>query len=715
MNQVMVDIFAGIQYSSYVSTASGLVATSSLLGSSYCVTINDFGPAINTSINLPRSLALDTSGNIYITDSLPRLRFINITTNIIITITGGLTGSMFSIENSTASVTKFNSLQGISIDFNGDIYFADNGLYKIIKYNYLTKKLTTYAGNGINIVAGDGGQAHQASVRTAYSILIDRNRKMYFTDSQRVRMIDMTTNIISSIAGASGNYAYICANSLSLGSVRGIAMDTSGYLYFIDELRIRRLIPSSNSSCWQHQIVFGTGKASGILPENSPQLPLSDLGTATGLWIDPNGTFYIAESSYHRIRYTYSIEAPSGQPTSQPSGQPSLQPYSLPTGQPTSLPSILPTGPPTFEPILTSTSQPTSYPSACPTSRPSIHPSSKPTTQPTLQPTTNQPSSSPTSYPTLQPTSQPSFRPSVGPTSQPSLRLTFSISQPSTIKPTGLPSKNSTCTPSVQPSQNPFNQSSSEPSNEPTTQPTGQQIIRPSNQPTTQPTARPTSQLSGQSSTPTTQPTSSLSASSEPSNLPPSQPPVPTTTHPTTKPSKHPTSFPTSDPILQLTSRPTCRPSMRPTSQPTDNPTSKPTIDPSGLSSKYPSSPPSGQPSESPSNHPTSQPTSQPTNRPSKFTKFNGSLPFNDVLYIHGLNFDKFRTQLLLLNPLRLQTSINSNISSFNTESTVKLPTARDFIVYGREGGYATVSITLTTSTPPNVMDEDYAMLPSSG
>ena len=45
----------------------------------------------------------------------------------------------------------------------------------------------------------------------------------------------------------------------------------------------------------------------------------------------------------------------------------------------------------------------------------------------------------------------------------------------------------------------------------------------------------------------------------------------------------------------------------------------------------------------------------------------------------------------------------------------MKLPTARDFIVYGREGGYATTSITLTTSNPPCIMNEDCAMLPSSG
>eukprot|EP01040_Poterioochromonas_malhamensis_P015020 gene15020-16730_t len=345
-----------------------------LLGSGYCSTSGDGGPAVAASVNYPKTIVIDSLGNLYFTDSFPRVRFINGTTNIVRTIAGA-GGSVFSNENSTALSVKFVSLQAIFVNNRGNAYFADSGLYRLFKYNAVTKKITTHAGNGVNAIAGDWGKATSASIRTAYNLLIDGNDKMYFTDFERIRMIDMSTNIITSIAGSLGNYAATCANGLNLGNVRATATDSAGYFYFVDELRIRQLIPTSNASCWRYRTVFGTGKLSGVLPENSPRLPLNDIGTVTGLWIDPNGTFYIAESTYHRIRYTYSVAAPTGQPTSQPSGQPSLQPYSLPTGQPSSQPSGLPTSQPSNQPITRPTCQPTCSPSAYPTSQPSILPS----------------------------------------------------------------------------------------------------------------------------------------------------------------------------------------------------------------------------------------------------------------------------------------------------------------------------------------------------
>lgn len=189
-----------------------------ILGSGYCSTSGDGGPAVAASVNYPKTIVIDSLGNLYFTDSFPRVRFINGTTNIVKTIAGA-GGSVFSNENSTALSVKFVSLQAIFVNNRGNVYFADSGLYRLFKYNAVTKKITTHAGNGVNAIAGDWGKATSASIRTAYNLLIDGNDKMYFTDFERIRMIDMSTNIITSIAGSLGNYAATCANEIGRAHV----------------------------------------------------------------------------------------------------------------------------------------------------------------------------------------------------------------------------------------------------------------------------------------------------------------------------------------------------------------------------------------------------------------------------------------------------------------------------------------------------------------
>ena len=162
-------------------------------------------------------------------------------------------------------------------------------------------------------------------------------------------------------------------------------------------------------------------------------------------------------------------EAPTLDPTRQPTPVPTLLPTPFPTVEPTPLPTPFPTVEPTPLPTPFPTVTPTVEQTPEPTTSPTVSPSQLPTTfpitsQPTLRPTTTTtlvPSDSPTSSPSPFPTFQPSLRPTTMRTATPSESPTsfpspVPSSQP-TLRPTTIetpfPSEFPTSIPSTFPSE----------------------------------------------------------------------------------------------------------------------------------------------------------------------------------------------------------------------------------------------------------------------
>ncbi len=95
--------------------------------------------------------------------------------------------------------------------------------------------VTTVAGNGTQGNTGDGGLAINAKLRSPYNIALDTAGNIYFVDSSRIRRIDITTGIITSIAGT-GVSVYGGDGGLAvdarLHAPFGLAVDSTGNVYF---------------------------------------------------------------------------------------------------------------------------------------------------------------------------------------------------------------------------------------------------------------------------------------------------------------------------------------------------------------------------------------------------------------------------------------------------------------------------------------------------
>jgi hypothetical protein len=93
--------------------------------------------------------------------------------------------------------------------------------------------ISTIAGTGTGSYSGDGGQATSATVNSPHGIALDSSGNVFFSDynNHRVRKITVSTGIITTYAGTgSGSYSGDggVASSAALTGPNGLAIDSSG-------------------------------------------------------------------------------------------------------------------------------------------------------------------------------------------------------------------------------------------------------------------------------------------------------------------------------------------------------------------------------------------------------------------------------------------------------------------------------------------------------
>jgi trimeric autotransporter adhesin len=162
----------------------------------------DGGPAVSAALYNPRSVVFDAAGNLYISDAGNNLiRKVN-TAGIISTVAGNGT-SGFSGDGGQAIAASFGGTARITLDSAGNIYISDPDNHRIREVT-TDGVMHTFAGNGANASAGDGGPALQASFVSPAGLVFDTSGNLYVTDfgANRVREIaPNAAHTISTVAG----------------------------------------------------------------------------------------------------------------------------------------------------------------------------------------------------------------------------------------------------------------------------------------------------------------------------------------------------------------------------------------------------------------------------------------------------------------------------------------------------------------------------------
>ncbi len=296
-----------------------LVTISVFAGNGSGVFSGDGDKAVNASMMAPSGLAIDSENNLYIsTDN--RIRKDNAETGIITTIAGtGRPG--FSGDNGLANKALLKSPEGLAIDSTGNIYVADSDNGRVRRIDGETGTITTLAGGGIPkrvngvISPGDGEAATEAFFKNPRDVAVDVDGSIYFTASNRIRKVD-TNGAISTLAGSgldelSGDGGP--STNAGISDPRGITIDTIGNIYFTDTYnqRIRKIDATTGII----STIAGIGHHP---PQFHPESPIKpggqgfsgDGGPATNamlfspndLVINPNGDLYVADTGNNKIR-----------------------------------------------------------------------------------------------------------------------------------------------------------------------------------------------------------------------------------------------------------------------------------------------------------------------------------------------------------------------------------------------------------------------------
>ncbi len=217
----------------------------------------DGGPALNAGLRLPWGLALDGAGALYIADAGDyRVRKVS-SGGIISTIAGDGTGG-FSGDGGPATSASLNQPVYVAVDLEENVFIADSNNYRIRK---VTKggAISTYAGNGQTVPAGDGGPAIQASMPSPRGIALDGSGNLFIAASPEIRKI--TAGTISTVAGAFPlvpDYAdSVPATNYSV-TAEGLAVGATGIVYFTDnlDLSVRRLQPYTSLAVVMRRAMF---------------------------------------------------------------------------------------------------------------------------------------------------------------------------------------------------------------------------------------------------------------------------------------------------------------------------------------------------------------------------------------------------------------------------------------------------------------------------
>ncbi len=259
--------------------------------------------ALQTELSVPRFVAVDAAGNLFICDSNnQRIRRVDHLTGLVTTVAGTGTAG-YNSDNIAATSAQLNSPQGIVVDTSGNLYIADATNQRVRRVDASTKIITTIAGTGVAGFNGDSIQATAAQLSNPIGLVLDSAQNVFIADSNnhRIRVINAASQVITTYAGAGGttyNGESMPAATANVGSVSGLAIDGGGNLLFIDSTneRLRRIGVSSLLVT----TIAGNG-ASGYSGDGGPAASAS-FSSPAAVVTDASNNIYLADFTANAIR-----------------------------------------------------------------------------------------------------------------------------------------------------------------------------------------------------------------------------------------------------------------------------------------------------------------------------------------------------------------------------------------------------------------------------
>lgn len=206
-------------------TAAGVVTT--LAGAGHSGYADDTGS--NALFSYPEALTVDADGNVYVADTWNyRIRKVT-PAGVVTTIAGSGTPA---VVDGTGSNASFSEPVGIAVDSTGNLYVTDkNTIRKITSAGVVT----TIAGNS-GIQSSSDGTGLAASFNRPTGISIDASGNLYIADLNSSLIRKMTpAGVVTTIAGSgTAGYADGTGSAASFNYPTGVTVDAAGNVFVAD-------------------------------------------------------------------------------------------------------------------------------------------------------------------------------------------------------------------------------------------------------------------------------------------------------------------------------------------------------------------------------------------------------------------------------------------------------------------------------------------------
>jgi sugar lactone lactonase YvrE len=281
-------------------TPAGVVTT--LAGQAGTVGSAD-GTGAAARFSHPFGIAIDSGGNVYVTDAFNHT-IRKVTPAGVVTTLAGLAGSPGSV-NATGSTARFNGPYGLAVDGATNVYVADT-------LNHTIRKMTLVGANWVvTTLAGLGGSSGDADGTNSTarfnepnSVTVDSEGNLYVADYWNNTIRKMTlhgTNwVVTTVAGLAGS-AGSADGTNSAGRFNipaSVATDTFGNLYVADAANnlIRKMTLAGTN--WIVTTLAGLG---GVFGSANGTGTAARFYGPSGVGVD-SSTLYVADQINHTIQ-----------------------------------------------------------------------------------------------------------------------------------------------------------------------------------------------------------------------------------------------------------------------------------------------------------------------------------------------------------------------------------------------------------------------------
>src|SRR5688572_6397774 len=272
-------------------TPAGVVSTFAGLAGS--IGSND-GPGSAARFNVPAGVAVDATGNVYVTDEAAHT-VRKITPAGLVSTFAGLANTAGSSDGA-AGAARFLLPNGIAVDADGNVYVSDTGNSTVRKITAAGEVSTLAGSPGLS---GDvNGTGANARFNTIAGIAVDGARNVYVVDrvSHVVRKIT-PAGAVTTLAGLAGN----AGNANGSGTTArfndpiGITADAAGNLHVADSVNemIRHIAPDGAVTVFAGSQLAGNANGTG---------PTVRFFRPQGVARDASGNLYVADTFNHSIR-----------------------------------------------------------------------------------------------------------------------------------------------------------------------------------------------------------------------------------------------------------------------------------------------------------------------------------------------------------------------------------------------------------------------------